>query len=157
MDLTQATSLATTLMQFHGAGHYAFGFDNARTRAGLCNYRLQRITLSKHFVMLNPEDEVAACILHEIGHVLAGPHAGHGPSWARAVRSIGGNPQRLHKADMPDDAPYYAICKDCGFRHQMRRLTAAARRGKWCKCNYQGFKPENKLVWLDSKTGAVVA
>ena len=60
---------------------YYFQFDNAKRRAGCCDYRYKRIQLSKYFTEHNSNQQIINTILHEVAHALAGPRAGHGLKW----------------------------------------------------------------------------
>ena len=62
------------------APKYYFQFDNAKRRAGCCDYRRKRISLSGYFTEHNNKTEVMNTILHEVAHALAGARAGHEPT-----------------------------------------------------------------------------
>lgn len=85
--------LALHLMKKHNlvAEGWTFGFDNAKTRCGVCDFTNKIIKLSKHYVK-DPTiswRNVQNTILHEIAHVIAGYEAGHGNTWKRIAASIG--------------------------------------------------------------------
>lgn len=119
------STLARTLMNQHGLGHWAFGYDRAKRRAGCCKHRIQTITLSIHYVIRNDDDEIKDTILHEIAHALAGPGAGHGHKWKAICRQIGAKPVRCYdsnRVNMPKGR-YKATCGGCKKEfHRHRRV-----------------------------------
>lgn len=103
-------------MAHHGLRGWAFRFDNARTRVGVCRYEPRIIGLSRHYVRANDADEVRDTILHEIAHALAGPDAGHGPRWKRIARALGCSTDRCTTAALDVDPRYSLWCDKCGKR-----------------------------------------
>jgi hypothetical protein len=90
MDLRTTQNLALSLMAEHGLTNWGFRFDTSRRRFGRCVYgSRQRITLSKHMVLVNDEPAVRNVILHEIAHALLPYEVKHGPEWVAKARSIG--------------------------------------------------------------------
>ncbi len=149
MELKDAQDLAATLMQAHGVGHWSFTFDRATRRFGLTNYTTRTISLSAPLSVLNPEEQVADTILHEIGHVLAGPRAGHGPEWKAIMRTLGGRPIQYGNGVSPERR-YTAYCDHCGKRYRRDRLPPRKRPNRYCS------KPECyalslPLRWVDNK------
>ena len=131
MYLSEAATLARTLMNANGLGAVRFEFDRGKNRFGSCQYdRLTgaaaKITLSEHLVRLNDEARVTQTILHEIAHALAGSKAGHGPLWQHHARKIGlANPQRCfsEKNTVVVQGKVTMTCVKCckvvGTRHKM--------------------------------------
>jgi predicted SprT family Zn-dependent metalloprotease len=147
MKLMQAQELATGLMRLHGLPpQWSFTFDRAKVRFGKCNYRTKQISLSKHLVELNDEDEVRETILHEIAHALAPRGAGHGPVWRSLALSIGCNGHRCFGENVARPTPkYQGTCPSCQrviHRHR-RRLIACGR----CA---PVFDPRYLFVWSES-------
>lgn len=89
MQLTHAAVLARGLMGRHGLTDWAFEFDNAKTRAGVCRSSRKALGLSRPLTLLHTDDEVRETILHEIAHALVGTEHGHGPVWQAKAREIG--------------------------------------------------------------------
>jgi predicted SprT family Zn-dependent metalloprotease len=116
MTFEETRKLALALMQEHGLHDWAFRFNRARRRMGVCFYpapgRQGRIELSVYFVANNPDEEIRETILHEIAHALAGSAAGHGPAWKAVCLRIGAKPQRCGSARMPRGA-WLAQCPGC--------------------------------------------
>jgi hypothetical protein len=128
------------LLGKHNLHDWGFRLDKARSRAGVCNYRLRQICLSRYFVTskyVNYES-FYNIILHEIAHALTPGH-GHNKVWQAVARGIGcdGNtfcqPFCSHK--------YTGVCK-CSekihYRHQLRSKCSV--RCKFCKNNIEFVK-----------------
>lgn len=137
MLVSDAAVLARTLMNEHGFGHWTLNFDRAVRRAGYCSFRRQRISLSHHFVSLNPVEEVKDTILHEIAHALDGPrpsHHAHDERWKAICKRIGCRPERCYKAEdvvMPP-SKWLAICGGCQREFPRHRYP---KRQRYCaKC-----------------------
>ena len=67
---------AHALIDLHLDPSWSFAFDNARTRAGLCNYTAKRISVSRHMALRSDDDEVHQVLLHEVGVVDRAPRLG---------------------------------------------------------------------------------
>lgn len=122
MNLQDAVRQTIQLMSDHGllAKGWTFALDASVRRGGFCNYRKKRITLSRHFVELNPwegADAVKNLALHEIAHALAGPRTHHGPAWKKVAQAIGCTGARCHAAVMPERQYVY----ECPNGHQVKR------------------------------------
>lgn len=128
MDITEAASMARTLMNQHGLGGVPFKWNRGKRLMGQCVFisdgftqRVREISLSQHFVPLLPEDEVRDIILHEIAHAIAGPKAGHGPVWRVTARRIGAQPVRCRAASQRPDSKYVSECPNghLGAAHRL--------------------------------------
>ena len=84
--LQTALETATILMREHGLHGWTVRLDNARRRAGQCDYRRREISLSRHYVRHAEDDHIRDTILHEIAHALVGPR--HGTQMDAGVISI---------------------------------------------------------------------
>jgi predicted SprT family Zn-dependent metalloprotease len=131
MTLRQAEELAKHLMRLHRLPReWSFAFDRSKVRFGKCDYRRKQISLSRHLVELNEEDEVRDTILHEIAHALAPRGVGHGPAWRALALAIGCNAQRCYGDDVVRPAPKYrGTCPACSrviYRHR-RTLIACGK------------------------------
>lgn len=122
MNLTEIERHAKALMTAHGVGSLEFAFDGGKRRLGACHFlRIgnttlpKRITLSRHYAVLIPKDEVHDVILHEIAHALAGHDAGHGPIWKAAARKIGAKDERCATPSARPVASVRGVCTnpDC--------------------------------------------
>ena len=128
MTLTLARKLAQRLMQLHELSpEWSFRFDRSKVRFGRCNYAKREISLSRHLVQLNGEEQVRDTILHEIAHALAPRGAGHRPIWRSVALSIGCNARRCYGEEVVRPTPKYKgtcpSCKRVIYRH---RRTAIA-------------------------------
>jgi len=117
MDTSTARGLAIKLMGDHGllAKGWAFQFDAARSRFGLCSFNRKVISLSQELVELNTEEEVRKTVLHEIAHALAGHEAGHGEAWRRVAISIGDDGERCYDRASVVTPPkkFKGVCPTC--------------------------------------------
>jgi predicted SprT family Zn-dependent metalloprotease len=123
MELEDAENLALTLMEDNWLGSWSFKFDNAKLRCGACHHGKHVITLSRHFVALNTEDEVRDVILHEIAHAIAGFKAGHGVRWQLWAIQLGARPERCaENVDMPEGGIKGFCMSGCTARHTRHRM-----------------------------------
>lgn len=103
---------------------WSFDFDNAKTRAGLCNFAEKRITVSRYLASRWEDDDIHQVLLHEVAHALAGNRAGHGPKWKSIAAGIGYEGSRVHSGAVADDlAPWVGLCP-AGHRHFRYRRPA---------------------------------
>ena len=72
-DLARVRVWADALIALHLDSKWTFAFDRATTRAGLCDHRMHRISVSRHFAERFDDDEIHQVLLHEVAHALAGP------------------------------------------------------------------------------------
>jgi predicted SprT family Zn-dependent metalloprotease len=94
--LTAVVRLAERLLAEHGLTRWSFDFDHASRRAGSCQYRRRRITVSLQFARQAPEEEILDTLLHEIAHALVGPKHNHNAVWQAKAREIGASGERCH-------------------------------------------------------------
>lgn len=132
MDLKEIERDAKALMTAHGVGSLKFAFDGGKRRLGATHFlRIgntslpQKITLSRHYAVLLPKDEIRDVMLHEIAHALAGRDAGHGPVWKAAARKVGAKPTRCATPSAKPAAAIEGRCPKCGVKvsehHRMPR------------------------------------
>ncbi|HEU4757078.1 MAG TPA: SprT-like domain-containing protein, partial [Agromyces sp.] len=77
-ELERVRIWAEALIALHlDPAAWTFGFDNAKKRAGLCNYTEKRISVSRYLALRYEDDEIHQILLHEVAHAMAGPRAGH--------------------------------------------------------------------------------
>ena len=101
MDLDEALAMGRQLLDQHGLDEWDFRFDRAKRRAGLCRFDDRVISLSRYLTQLHDAEQVRDTVLHEIAHALAGPEAGHGPTWQAKARQVGARPRRTLPAEVP--------------------------------------------------------
>ncbi len=145
-DLTRVRSWAAALITLHlDPAQWTFAFDNAKTRAGLCNYTRKRITVSRHLAERFDDDAIHQVLLHEVAHALAGPGAGHGPRWKRIATDLGYVGRRTHDGPIADDlAPWVGSCP-AGHVHYRYREPA---RPLACGRCARRFDARNTIQWL---------
>ena len=105
MDVAAAEVLLGTKLEEHGLASLGWtgGLDNARRRFGVCQPNSRSISLSRHLVKLNDDDEVLDTILHEIAHALAfeehGENCGHDFRWKALCVRVGARPERCYDTE----------------------------------------------------------
>lgn len=127
MKLEEAQTLAAELMErfWYKLDGWKFDFDNAKRRCGCTKFTAKTITLSRHFVRLNGEDEVRETILHEIAHAIAGQvgDRGHGQLWKGIARQVGAKPERCaYGVTMPEGDVEGVCAPGCTQRHTRHRM-----------------------------------
>ena len=122
--LVEVSNQARELMDQNGLADWSFGFNGAARKLGVCRYRQKQILLSRKHVVHGTPDQIADTILHEIAHALAGPKAGHGPTWKAIARRLGATP------------------KSCAPENEQDRVTRQAAKAKFSEGDAVGF--ENK-------------
>lgn len=143
-ELNRVRTWATALIALHLDESWSFGFDNAKTRAGLCNYVTKRISVSKYLAAKYEDDEIHQVLLHEVAHALAGPGAGHGASWKSIAKSIGYEGKRLHGGAIAEDlAPWVGTCPAGHTHYRYRRPSRPLACGK---CSRR-FDSANRISW----------
>ena len=151
MNLQVAQTLAISLMEKHGLIGWYFEFDNAKGRFGVCNYRYNKIGLSRHLTELNGIEEVRDTILHEIAHALVGFSHGHDWVWKQKALEIGCNGDRCYnEAVVTPDAKYTATCPNtkCGHTYKKYKMSSRNKRGSCSKCGNGRFNPDLELKWV---------
>lgn len=123
---------------------WSFGFDNAKRRAGLCNFTEKRITVSRYLASKFDDDEVHQILLHEVAHAMAGPRAGHGVIWKRTASDIGYVGGRTHDGEIAHEhAPWVGACPAGHPHYRFRRPTREQSCGK---CS-RSFSRMHLIAW----------
>lgn len=124
---------------------WTFEFDNAKTRAGLCNYAAKRITVSRYLAARYEDDDIHQILLHEVAHALAGSRAGHGPRWRAIAVDLGYVGKRLHGGSVADElAPWVGTCPSGHTHYRYRRPAQALACGS---CSRR-FDTANLIAWV---------
>lgn len=144
-DLGRVRRWADALIALHlDPALWTFGFDNAKTRAGLCNYSLHRITVSRYLAARYGDDEIHQILLHEVAHAMAGQRAGHGPKWRSIARDLGYEGKRLHSGSVADElAPWVGRCPNGHVHFRYRRPA----RTLSCGTCARGFSKAFLIEW----------
>ncbi len=126
-DLIRVRRWADSLIALHLDASWSFGFDNAKRRAGQCDYTRKRITVSRYLAARFDDDDVHQILLHEVAHALAGPKAGHGARWMSTARELGYVGGRTHTGETAVElAPWVGTCPAGHIAYRHRRPTRAA-------------------------------
>ena len=137
---------ADALIRLHLTEDWEFAFDNAKTRAGLCNYTHKRISVSKYLAARYEDDEIHQVLLHEVAHAMAGPSAGHGAEWKKVARELGYEGKRLHGGAIADEfAPWVGRCA-AGHQHYRYRKPT---RTLACGLCSRRFDPAHRIEWVN--------
>ena len=144
-ELDRIRRWANALIALHlDPTEWSFGFDHARTRAGLCNYTEKRITVSRHLATRFDDDEIHQVLLHEVAHALAGARAGHGPRWKAIAAEIGYAGTRLHGGGVAEElAGWVGVCPQ-GHTHYRYR---APTRVTSCSLCSRRYDPAFAIDW----------
>ncbi len=117
---------AEHLIATHLDESWSFAFDNAKRRAGQCDYTRKRITVSRYLSARYDDDTNRQTLLHEVAHALAGPRAAHGPAWKRVARTIGYTGGVTHHGETATElAPWVGVCPGGHVAHRHRRPARA--------------------------------
>lgn len=145
-ELTRVRTWATALIRLHLDDSWSFGFDNAKTRAGLCNYTDRHISVSRYLAARYEDDEIHQVLLHEVAHALAGTRAGHGPKWKAIAAGLGYEGKRLHDGETAHEfAPWVGTCPAGHLHYRYRRPTRALACGE---CTRR-FDPSHAIDWRE--------
>ncbi len=144
-ELDRVRHWADALIRLHlDPSVWTFGFDHAKTRAGLCDYARHRITVSRHLASRFGDDEIHQVLLHEVAHALAGPRAGHGAEWKSTATALGYVGSRLHSGSVAEDlAPWHGNCPAGHVHYRYRRPTRSL---SCARCSAR-FDPAALIVW----------
>jgi predicted SprT family Zn-dependent metalloprotease len=144
-DLERVRRWAEALIVLHlDAAEWSFAFDNAKKRAGLCNYTAKRISVSRYLAVRYDDDEIHQILLHEVAHALAGPRAAHGPKWAATAARLGYVGRRTHDGEVAHElAPWVGQCP-AGHEHFRYRQPS---RPLSCGLCRRGFDTANLITW----------
>lgn len=144
-DLDRVTKWADALIRLHlDPAVWSFGFDHARTRAGLCNFTDHRISVSRHLAAKYEDDEIHQILLHEVAHAIAGPRAGHGAKWKAVAADLGYDGKRTHDGSAANElAPWIGLCP-AGHEHFRFRRPA---KPLSCGVCGRGFSTAHIISW----------
>jgi predicted SprT family Zn-dependent metalloprotease len=145
-ELARVRQWADALIALHlDADVWSFGFDNAKTRAGLCNFTTKHISVSKYLAARYEDDEIHQVLLHEVAHAVAGSRAGHGPRWKATAAELGYEGKRLHDGAIADElAPWVGTCPKGHVHYRYRQPKRPLACGK---CS-RSFDRANAIRWV---------
>ena len=143
-ELIRVRRWADALIVLHLDPSWTFGFDSAKTRAGLCNYTAKKITVSRYLASRYDDDEIHQVLLHEVAHAIAGTRAGHGPHWRSTAADLGYEGKRLHDGAIANElAPWVGTCPGGHIHYRYRRPT----RPLACGTCSRRFDAANAIDW----------
>lgn len=110
------------LIRLHLDASWTFGFDNAKRRAGQCDFLSKKITVSRYLAARFDDDEIHQVLLHEVAHALAGHAAAHGPAWKRIAKDLGYEGGTTHHGETATElAPWVGRCPAGHLSYRHRR------------------------------------
>jgi len=143
-ELDKVRGWAEALITLHLTPGWSFGFDNAKRRAGQCDYNARRITVSRYLAARYADDEIHQVLLHEVAHAKAGHRAGHGPKWLSVARGLGYEGARLHEGESAHElAPWIGHCPSGHVHHRYRKPTVPLS----CRLCGKGFSEARVIMW----------
>ncbi|MFB8388219.1 SprT-like domain-containing protein [Microbacterium sp. NPDC055910] len=143
-ELHRVRRWAEALIVTHLDSSWTFAFDNAKRRAGLCDYRRKRISMSRYLTARYDDDDNHQTLLHEVAHALAGPAAGHGREWLRVARDLGYVGGTTHRGETATDlAPWVGRCPAGHLAYRHRRPARAMS----CATCAPRFDERNLFSW----------
>jgi len=123
---------------------WSFKWDNAKRRAGLCNYRDKTISISSYHAQVHSIDETLQVVLHEIAHALCGKDAGHGKKWLATAKTIGYRAEKFTGKEIATEfAPWLGVCPSGHEHYRYRKPT----RQLACGLCDRGFSKANLIEW----------
>jgi hypothetical protein len=120
-ELQRVRRWAEALIASHLDDSWTFAFDNAKRRAGLCDYTRKRISVSRYLAARYDDDTNHQTLLHEVAHALAGADAAHGPRWKTVARELGYVGGVTHQGETAVElAPWVGMCPagHTAYRHR---------------------------------------
>lgn len=136
---------AEALIRLHlDEREWSFRFDNAKTRAGSCDYQKREITVSKYLATRFGDDEIHQVLLHEVAHALAGKRSAHGPKWLRIARDLGYDGNRTHNG--PVESEFARWVGFCPAGHEIIRFRKPTRPVSCGKCS-RSFSRAHLISW----------
>ncbi|MDX2376652.1 SprT-like domain-containing protein [Microbacterium sp. LRZ72] len=125
-DLARVRAWADALISRHLDESWSFGFDNAKRRAGLCDFTRKRISVSRYLAARYDDDTNQQTLLHEVAHAMAGASVGHGPEWKRTARALGYTGGTTHRGETATElAPWVGTCPAGHTAYRYRRPARA--------------------------------
>ena len=123
---------------------WSFKWDNAKRRAGLCNYRDKTISISTYHAQVHSIDETLQVVLHEVAHALCGKDAAHGKRWLATAKSIGYRAEKFTGKEIASEfAPWVGHCP-AGHEHFRYRKPT---RELACGLCARSFSKANLIEW----------
>lgn len=132
---------------------WTFRWNSQRSNAGMCKYNHKRIEVSAVIAEYVSPESTWNTVLHEVAHALAGPYAGHGPTWQKICKDLGGSASVSTVLDgevaerFTQSSRWVGKCpNDSSHRTYRNRLTKQARRIACGECS-PSWQEENIYIW----------
>lgn len=138
LKLVQECVTGTKSMGFELPESLRFLERKNATRVAGTAYCQQKIVVLSKFIYKEKDDTIRSVIYHELGHIIAGPLAKHGPIWKKVVAKMTNvTGIKITRVYTPESMPVHAEekanasrfifrCKGCGalvFRYKRSRFT----------------------------------
>ncbi|MEY4743119.1 MAG: hypothetical protein RIR34_458 [Actinomycetota bacterium] len=123
---------------------WAFSFDSAKRRAGLCDHTNRRISLSRYLSELHPIDQSHQVMLHEIGHAMVGAKHGHDKKWLTTAKGIGYRNEKISAREVDEEKARWAGL--CPNGHEYFRYKQPKRISSCSKCN-KAYDDRYRITW----------
>lgn len=123
---------------------WSFRWDNAKRRAGLCDYQDKAISISSYYAQVHSIDETLQVVLHEVAHAMVGHGEGHGKKWKDTAASIGYRADKFTGREIAESfAPWVGTCPKGHVLYRYRRPTSPLSCGRCSKT----FSKANLIEW----------
>jgi RimJ/RimL family protein N-acetyltransferase len=123
---------------------WRFSFDNAKRRAGICNYGEKRISISRYLIESHTLDAGLQTLAHEIAHALCGSNAAHGAVWLATAKSMGYRDEKFSGVEIARErAPWVGTCPAGHDHFRYRKPT----RELACGLCSRSYSPEFRITW----------
>lgn len=143
-DLDRVRTWGDALIRLYLDDSWTFDFDNAKRRAGQCDFQSKRITVSRYLAARFEDDEIHQVLLHEVAHALAGHKAAHGPAWKRAASELGYVGGTTHHGETATElAPWVGSCPAGHVTYRHRRPSRATS----CAICSRAYDARYQFVW----------
>ena len=146
MDLKEAARIMREkIVEF--CPEYHFEWNGGKRMLGQCCYTTKTLSLSKHLVPVNSDEEIMNVILHEVAHAIAGPGAGHKYKWKRAAVSIGCSGERTAPRATLAKPNFIGTCPNCKKEHSAYRVRRRKSACSACCNKYNGGRFSEQYVF----------
>ena len=143
-ELDRVRIWGDALIRMHLDDSWSFAFDNAKRRAGQCNFRDKRITVSRYLAARFDDDEIHQVLLHEVAHALAGFNAAHGPTWKKVALELGYVGGTTHHGETAVElAPWVGRCPSGHTTYRHRKPSSPT---SCIKCS-RTYDPAHHFTW----------
>src|SRR5271157_4147091 len=123
MNLQRAQMMALDLMMFHRLVGWTFRFDRSLTRLGLTQHGSKVFSLGRYATEVNSEEQVLDTCLHEVAHILVGPHHGHDRVWRAKAIELGHSGKRCGNIAVKATPKAVVLCHSCNGTWNLYRVS----------------------------------